>query len=176
MLVGFEYQAGISQNRTLNGPVATPYNPRTGPLRYVQREVDLFSPAGYPGMRLTNSTTPTRSYYVVEQLETWENRINLLVGGRQSADRRGNVEASRFTPQFGAVVRIPGYEDVSVYASHGESYRPNFNRDGEGNPIPPIEEVNEGAQPPSFRIASAHAASTAARQSTAPSSRTSGAR
>lgn len=145
VLIGFEYQAGKSQNRTLNGPVATPYNPRTGPLLLVQREVDLFSPNGYPGMRLTNSTTPTRSYYIVEQLETWENRIHLLVGGRHSADRRGTVEASRFTPQFGAVVRIPRYEDVSVYFSHGESYRPNFNRDGLGNPIPPIEEVNQEA-------------------------------
>ena len=145
VLAGFEYQAGKSQTRTLNGPVATPYNPRTGPLRYLQREVRAFSPNGYPGMRLTNSTTPTRSYYVVEQLETWENRLNLLVGGRQSADRRGNVEASRFTPQFGAVVRIPRYEEVSVYVSHGESYRPNFNRDGLGNPIPPIEEVNQEA-------------------------------
>jgi iron complex outermembrane receptor protein len=145
MLVGFEYQAGKSQTRTLNGPVATPYNPRTGPLRYLQREVRAFSPNGYPGMRLTNATTPTRSYYIVEQLETWENRINVLVGGRHSADRRGSVEASRFTPQFGAVMRIPRYEEVSVYVSHGESYRPNFNRDGLGNPIPPIEEVNQEA-------------------------------
>lgn len=145
VLVGYEYQGGKSQTRTLNGPVATPYNPRTGPLRYVQREVALFSPNGYPGLRMTNTTTPTRSFYAVEQLEAWDNRINLLVGGRHSADRRGTVEASRFTPQFGAVVRIPGYEDVSVYASHGESYRPNFNRDGLGNPIPPIEEVNQEA-------------------------------
>ncbi len=145
VLAGFEYQAGKSQTRTLQGPVARPYNPRTDPLVYMQREVAALNPNGYPGMRLTNSTTPTRSYYAVEQLETWDNRLNLLVGGRHSADRRGTVEASRFTPQYGAVLRIPGYEDVSVYVSHGESYRPNFNRDGLGNPIPPIEEVNREA-------------------------------
>lgn len=145
LLAGFEYQSGISQTRTLQGPPAAPYNPRTGGVRYLAREVAAFSPNGYPGLRLTNSTTPTRSFYAVEQLEAWENRINVLVGGRHSADRRGTVEASRFTPQYGAVVRIPRFEDVSVYVSHGESYRPNFNRDGLGNPIPPIEEVNQEA-------------------------------
>ena len=142
VLAGFEYQAGKSHSRTLNGPVATRYNPRTDPLKYLNREINAFSPNGFPALNLTNASTPVRSYYVMEQAEAWNNRLNLLVGGRFSSQRRLTVEADRFTPQFGAVLRIPHYESVSVYGSYGESYRPNFNRDGLGQPIPPIEEEN----------------------------------
>jgi iron complex outermembrane receptor protein len=145
VLVGYEYQGGRSQNRTLNGPPAKIYNPRTDPVLMIQREINNFNPNGLPGMRLTSTSSPVRSYYLLEQAETWENRINVLVGGRRSAQRRGNIDSSKFTPQVGAVLRIPHYEAVSVYASYGESYRPNFNRDGLGNPIPPVEEVNHEA-------------------------------
>ncbi|MES2692262.1 MAG: TonB-dependent receptor [Verrucomicrobiota bacterium] len=145
MLGGFEYQAGKSHSRTLNGPVATRYNPRTDPLKFLEREINAFSPNGFPALNLTNASTPVRSFYLLEQAEAWENRINILAGGRFSSQRRLTVEADRFTPQFGAVLRIPHYEAVSLYASYGESYRPNFNRDGLGNPIPPIEEVNREA-------------------------------
>ena len=145
ILAGYEYQSGKSQSRTLQGPPAVRYNPRTDPVVLMQREINLFNPAGLPGMRLTNSTAPVRSYYIMEQGEAWENRINILIGGRHSKQRRLNVESSRFTPQYGAVLRIPKYEEVSVYASYGESYRANFNRDALGNPIAPIEEVNQEA-------------------------------
>ena len=145
ILTGFEYQDGKTQTRTLNGPAATPYNPRTGPLRYLQREIDLLNPNGFPAKRLTNASTAVRSYYLMDQMETWENRVNLMFGARQSSQRRGTVSAQKFTPQIGGVLRIPRHEAVSVYATYSESYRPNFNRDGLGNPIPPVEEVNREA-------------------------------
>lgn len=145
VLTGFEYQDSKTQTRTLNGPIATPYNPRTGPLRFLQREIDLLNPNGFPAKRLTNASTAVRSYYLMDQIEAWANRINLMFGGRQSSQRRGTVEAQRFTPQVGGVFRIPHLEAVSLYTTYSESYRPNFNRDGLGNPIPPIEEVNREA-------------------------------
>ena len=72
ILAGYEYQSGKSQSRTLQGPPAVRYNPRTDPLVFMQREISRFNPAGLPGMRLTNASAPVRAYYIMEQGEAWD--------------------------------------------------------------------------------------------------------
>lgn len=147
LLAGFQYRSYDTSNQNLNGPILT-YNPRRDPPRLIASEIRTANPNGFPAAVLAPSFE--RSYYLSDQLSAFGERLHMFLGGRystrsQRTSRPNPIVSSGFTPQIGAVVRIPQVDGLSVYASYGQSWRPNFELDGLGNIIDPTEEENREA-------------------------------
>ncbi|HRE82322.1 MAG TPA: TonB-dependent receptor [Opitutaceae bacterium] len=147
LLVGFQYRGYDTKNQNLNGPITT-YNPRTAGPRMIMDEIMAANPNGFPTVPFAPSYE--RSYYFSDQISAFGEKVHVFLGGRHSTrSQRTSSENPRvsdgFTPQGGVAVRVPGLEQLTVYASYGESWRPNFVLDGFGNVIDPITEKNHEA-------------------------------
>jgi iron complex outermembrane receptor protein len=147
LLAGFQYRSYDSKNQSLQGPVTT-YNPRTAGPRLVIDEIRAAAPNGFPAVPFAPSFE--RSFYLSDQLSAFEEKLHVYLGGRystrsQRTTRPNPIVSSGFTPQVGAVIKIPRVEGLSAYASYGESWRPNFSLDGFGNVVDPTTEKNHEA-------------------------------
>lgn len=139
-LVGFEYRKVRSRTLTINGS-ATIYNPRTGGNQLIVDDVRRLNPNGF-NFAAPHTVGRDTAYYFVDQMNAFDERLFLFVGGRQTKAKQGTLTSRKFTPQYGAVVRIPGVDKVSVFGTYGESFRPNFIADGFGRIVNPTEEKN----------------------------------
>jgi iron complex outermembrane receptor protein len=147
LLAGYQYRGYDTKGQSLNGPIVN-YNPRTDAPRLLANEIRTANPNGFPNADFAPSFE--RSYYLSDQLSAFEDRLHVFVGGRRSTrsqrtTRANPIVSSGFTPQFGAVVKVPRIDGLSVYASYGESWRPNFSLDGLGNIVDPTTEKNREA-------------------------------
>jgi len=147
LLAGFQYRSYDSSTQNLNTPFVV-FNPRRDPPRRIADEIRVANPNGFPAAVFAPSFE--RSYYLSDQISALDERFHAFVGGRystrsQRTSRPNPIVSSGFTPQAGAVLRVPRFEGVSLYASYGESWRPNFELDGLGNIIDPTEEENREA-------------------------------
>ena len=139
-LAGFEYRDTRTRSLTMNGTRAI-YNPRTGADQKIVSNVLAANPNGFN--RATAYTiTRERAYYVVDQMDAFDERLHLFVGGRQSAATQRGLTPKKFTPQYGVLTRIPGLTGVTAFATYGESFRPNYIVDGRGTLVPPTLENN----------------------------------
>lgn len=140
LLTGFQYRDFRTRALSMSGATIN-YDPINDGTRYLQREVRQNNPNGYPENR-PFAKGSERSFYIVDQMETFNEHLYLLAGARWTERRESALKTDKITPQVGAVLRIPGYEGVGVYVSYGESFRPSFIVDANGNMLPPVEEKN----------------------------------
>ena len=139
-LVGFEHREVRSRTLVLNGS-ATIYNPRTGGNQLIVDDVRRVNPNGF-NFAAPHTVGRDNAYYFVDQMNAFDERLFLFMGGRQTKAKQGTLISKKFTPQYGAVVRVPGVDTVSVFGTYGESFRPNFIADGFGKIVNPTEEKN----------------------------------
>ena len=145
ILVGFQYRDIRNKNLSLNGATIT-WNPRMDPVRQLANEVAAANLNGFVDKLYDKGNE--KSYYFVDQIAALNERVHAFIGGRhsdvaQSSAGGATLSSGRFTPQLGAVVKIPGVEGLSAYASYGESYRPNFIVDTYGKIVDPTVEKNK---------------------------------
>lgn len=140
-LAGFEHREVRSRGMTINGTRVI-YNARaTTADQKIVSNVLANNPNGFDYTRAFTVGRET-SYYFVDQINGFNEHLHLFLGGRQTKSRQGALEKSKFTPQYGVVVRIPNFEGVSFFATKGESFRPNFIADGTGKIVEPTLEDN----------------------------------
>ena len=139
-LLGHQYRdfSGASTNLR-SGVIA--HDPRIDGERYIVDEVAAEN-GGLDPVWPNPGVGHERATYAVDVIEAFDERLHIMLGARHTHRFQGTVREHKITPQYGAVLKIPGYEDLSVYASYSESFTPNFQRDGFGNLIDPREEVN----------------------------------
>jgi len=139
-LAGFEHREIQNRGLTMNGTRVI-YDARTGLDQRIVNNVLAANPNGfnYAAPFIVGRET---SYYFVDQINAFNEKLHVFLGGRQTESKQGTLEKSKFTPQYGFVFRIPGIDGISVFASKGESFRPNFIADGNGNIVEPTLEDN----------------------------------
>lgn len=142
LLLGHQYRDFTNRSATLRTPV-TSYDPRTGGERLIVDEIrDANGGSLVPPWNNWSQGGRERATYLVDVMEAWDERLHVMVGARHTHRFQGTIREWKITPQYGAVMKIPGMEGLSVYASYAESFTPNFRRDAFGNLIDPREEVN----------------------------------
>lgn len=142
VLLGHQYRTFRGQSANRNTPVIS-YDPRTGGERYILDEIAAANGGSLePVWPAGTGSGRERASYVVDVIEAFDKRLHVMLGARHTHRFQGSVREWKITPQYGAVLKIPGLEAISVYASYAESFTPNFQRDGFGNLIDPREEVN----------------------------------
>jgi len=139
-LAGFEYREIRERSLTLNGTRVI-YDPRSGLDQKLVTNVLSANPNGFDYSKPRTVGKET-SYYFVDQMNAFKEKLHIFVGGRQTASEQGALKKSKFTPQYGVVVRVPKFEGVSLFASKGKSFRPNWTADGTGKLVEPTLEEN----------------------------------
>lgn len=142
LLLGHQYRDFTNRSATLRTGVIS-YNPRTDGERYIVDEIAAANGGVIdPPWSNWSQGGHERAIYLVDVMEAWDERLHVMMGARHTHRFQGTVREWKITPQYGAVLKIPGLEGLSVYASYAESFTPNFTRDAFGNLIDPREEVN----------------------------------
>ena len=139
-LAGLEYREIRSRGLTINGTRVI-YNPWTALDQKIVSNVLANNPNGFNyGTAFTVGRE--KSYYIVDQINGFNEKLHVFVGARNTATRQGVLNKSKITPQYGVVYRVPGFEGISLFASKGQSFRPNFIADGNGKIVEPTLEDN----------------------------------
>jgi iron complex outermembrane receptor protein len=139
-LIGFEYRDTKTRALILNGSL-TPNPYRTGGDIKVVNDVLAANPNGFN--RATPFTaTQEQAFYAIDQMDAFNERLHVFVGGRQSEAEQRGLKPRKFTPQYGVLGKVPGVEGVTVFGTYGESFRPNYIVDGRGTLVPPTLENN----------------------------------
>ncbi len=137
VLAGYEQAEQSSGTRTVSGAVNLA-NTLTGPVRSILSEIRALHPNG-PAAPVVRGGD-VESIYALEQVSAFDGKLIALVGARYSKSKQDNLSSSKTTPQVGAVYAVTHW--LSAFAGYGESFRPNFTVDGNGNIVDPTEETN----------------------------------
>lgn len=139
-LTGFEYRKLSSRQILLNGKSVI-YDPRSGADQQIVTNVLSANPAGF-NYSLPFTVGTERSYYAVDQMTALNEMLHLFVGARRTESVQGSLVSKKLTPQYGIVTRVPHVDGLSLFATYGQSFRPNFIADGYGHIVPPTLEKN----------------------------------
>jgi iron complex outermembrane receptor protein len=140
-LAGYEYRKVATRSLTLNGPATDVTDPRsTADYPLVARVLGA-NPNGF-NLSTPYSTSSERSYYVVDQMNAFDERLFVFAGARRTEAKQSGLVSTKTVPQFGALARVPGVKGLSIFGTYGESFRPNFIPDGYGRIVPPTLESN----------------------------------
>jgi iron complex outermembrane receptor protein len=139
-LLGYAYRDTSTRNIIMNGTRVI-RNPRTGGDQKIVNNVLANNPNGF-NRAAPFIDTVENAYYFVNQMDAFDEKLHVFVGGRQSEAKQRGLKPKKYTPQYGLLGRVPGIEGVSVFASYGESFRPNYIVDGRGTLVPPTLENN----------------------------------
>lgn len=140
-LIGHQFRDFEGASTNLRTRQVIVHNPRTDGTRYILDEIAADN-GGLTPVWPNMGGGKELATYAVDVIEAFDERLHVMVGGRHTHRFQGSVREYKITPQYGAILRIPGFEQLSVYASYSESFTPNFIRDGFGNLIDPREEAN----------------------------------
>ena len=138
VLFGHQYRDEASDVNQIRPNPQAPYDTINGATRHIMSEILADNPDGIPPLTLNGGSVT--SYYFIDQITAMDDRLHTLFGGRYSKSEQEGLDSAQFTPQLGAVFALN--EWASVFAGYGESFRPNFTVDGNGNIVDPTEETN----------------------------------
>lgn len=138
MLFGYQHEEQESDTVVIRADAAEPYDTINGPVRHIVSEVLADNPDGFPPLELEGGSVD--GFYFIDQIDAFDERLHTLIGGRYSKSKQDDLESSKFTPQVGVVYEFTDW--FSGFVSYGESFRPNFTVDGNGNIVDPTEESN----------------------------------